>query len=295
MNGLNVFNNEKFGTVRTVLIDEVVWFVGKDVVECLGYDLKTNSYTLFIQRHCDEEDYLLIDSKTQLQNVIEFDYKQLGQRGGYLINQYGVIDLVMGSPLPQAREFKRWVTHEVVPAVLTTGSYTMTRQFTPLETAIGTIVKGNATPEELGEAIYTLSNIFRQKGKAELCQEGMVNVSQIIDKIKEMYPDRFDYTTNIVSIEWTRFMKHLGYVRYQTFPRKNGCGYEKQPTPQPTQKFFDELEEHGMATARVLPDDRGKREIRYTKEIFKLLEDEVFIDLFFNYLDMIYTKKEDTM
>lgn len=122
-NEMMTFTNDLYGSVRSVQIDNVVWFFGKDVVECLGYDLKTNSYSLFIQRHCEEEDCLLVDSKTQLQNIIEFDYKQLGQRGGYLINEYAILDLVMGSPLPQAKAFKRWITHEVIPSVLQHGAY----------------------------------------------------------------------------------------------------------------------------------------------------------------------------
>ena len=117
------FTDDLFGSVRAVKVEEKIWFVGRDVVEDLGYNLKTNSYTLFIQRHCEEEDCLLVDSKTQLQNVIEFDYKILGQRGGYFINEYAVIDLILHSPLPQAKQFKRWITHEVIPQIRRTGGY----------------------------------------------------------------------------------------------------------------------------------------------------------------------------
>ena len=65
----------------------------------------------------------LLSFKTQPQNGVQFNYKELGQRGGYLINEYAVIDLVLQSPLPQAKQFKRWITHEVIPSVLENGAY----------------------------------------------------------------------------------------------------------------------------------------------------------------------------
>lgn len=119
-NEMMTFTNDLYGSVRSVQIDDVVWFFGRDVVECLGYE---KTYTDVIKQHCEEEDYWFVDSKTHPQNRDEFDYKQLGQRGGYLINEYAILDLVMGSKLPQAKAFKRWITHEVIPSVLQNGAY----------------------------------------------------------------------------------------------------------------------------------------------------------------------------
>ena len=93
-NEMMVFNNEEFGKVRVVNIDGECWLVGKDVVEALGYNKK---YYDVIKRHCDEEDYILIDSKTQLKYKTNFDYKQLGQRGGYLVNDKGLFSLIFYS------------------------------------------------------------------------------------------------------------------------------------------------------------------------------------------------------
>ena len=67
--------------------------------------------------------YFLIDSKTQVQNGLEFDYKQLGQRGGYLINESALYALVFGSYLDDAKKFKRWVTSEVLPSIREHGAY----------------------------------------------------------------------------------------------------------------------------------------------------------------------------
>ena len=123
VNQIKTFTNNIFGDVRAVKIDDKVWFFGEDIVSDLGYNLTTNSYTTFIKRFVKEKYCLKVDSKTQFHSVIEFNYKELGQRGGYLINQYGVIQLVMNSPLEQAEQFQDWVIEEVIPSILTTGTY----------------------------------------------------------------------------------------------------------------------------------------------------------------------------
>ncbi|WP_099045142.1 BRO family protein [Leuconostoc citreum] len=108
MNEIEVFNFET-NEVRTVLINQEVWFVGKDVSKALGY----SDLNKAIAMHVDEEDKKLND-KTSF---------SFGQRGATLINQSGVISLVLSSKLPDARKFKRWVTSEVIPSVMKHGAY----------------------------------------------------------------------------------------------------------------------------------------------------------------------------
>lgn len=113
-NNIQIFNNEEFGQVRTVAIDNEPWFVGKDVAVALGYTDINHS----ILDHVDEEDRT--NSKTQGQNDPEF-----GQRGTWLVNESGLYSLVMSSKLATAKRFKRWVTGEVLPAIRKTGGYIM--------------------------------------------------------------------------------------------------------------------------------------------------------------------------
>lgn len=112
------FRSNEFGEIRTLEINNEPWFVGKDVAEVLGYANQNRD----ILRHIDEEDRIMVDG-TQYQNGIEFDYKQIGQRGGWLINESGLYSLIIGSKLPSAKKFKRWVTSEVLPAIRRTGGY----------------------------------------------------------------------------------------------------------------------------------------------------------------------------
>ena len=108
MNELQVFENQEFGEVRSLLINSEPWFVGKDVASVLGY-ADTNKA---IAMHVDNEDKL--NDKTAL---------SLGQRGGWLINESGLYSLILSSKLPSAKKFKRWVTSEVLPALRKTGQY----------------------------------------------------------------------------------------------------------------------------------------------------------------------------
>ena len=112
MNELQIFQSEEFGTIRTVTIDSEPWFVGKDVAGILGYANQNEA----IQDHVDEDDKL--NSKTLSSQDLE-----LGQRGGWLINESGLYSLVLGSKLESARRFKRWITSEVLPAIRKTGGY----------------------------------------------------------------------------------------------------------------------------------------------------------------------------
>lgn len=108
MNELQVFNNQEFGSVRTLTLNDEPWFVGKDVAKILGY-VDTNKA---IAMHVDEDDKL--NDKTAL---------SLGQRGGWFINESGLYSLILSSKLPSAKKFKRWVTSEVLPALRKTGQY----------------------------------------------------------------------------------------------------------------------------------------------------------------------------
>ena len=112
MNELQIFNHPDFGQIRTVTINDEPWFVGKDVSSALGYIDSNHS----ILDHVQIEDR--VNSKTQGQNAPE-----LGQRGGWLINESGLYSLILSSKLPSAKKFKRWVTSEVLPSIRKHGAY----------------------------------------------------------------------------------------------------------------------------------------------------------------------------
>lgn len=108
MNDIRIFENEEFGQVRTICIDGEPWFVGKDVADILEYRNGSRD----INRHVFDED----KRKAKI-----FDGNQ--RKETILINETGFYCLVLSSHMQKAREFKHWVTSEVLPTIRRTGGY----------------------------------------------------------------------------------------------------------------------------------------------------------------------------
>jgi len=107
---IKVFESEEFGSVRTVLIDGEMWFVGKDVAEILGYSNTRDA----LARHVDNE-----DKTTVMIPDTGSNYKSQA----VIINESGLYSLILLSKLPKAKEFKRWVTSTILPTIRKTGGY----------------------------------------------------------------------------------------------------------------------------------------------------------------------------
>lgn len=111
MNELKVFENAEFSSVRTIEVDGIPYFVGKDVAEILGYQNGSRD----INRHVDKEDRI-----TQM--IPQYQNGTLVTQV-ILINESGLYSLILSSKMPNAKRFKRWVTSEVLPSIRKTGSY----------------------------------------------------------------------------------------------------------------------------------------------------------------------------
>lgn len=121
---VTVFSNPEFHDVRTVMLDNEPYFVGKDIADALGYENPTKA----IRDHVDIE-----DKKMGVQNVTPSVIDGLGRvQYPVWINESGLYSLIFSSRLPSAKNFKRWVTSEVLPALRKTGRYAMNTSDIPL-------------------------------------------------------------------------------------------------------------------------------------------------------------------
>lgn len=109
-NELKIFENEAFGKVRVIEKNNEPWFVGKDVAEILGYSDTFGA----LKKHVDQEDR---------QNCQNSSFES--NRGLTIINESGLYALILSSKLPVAKQFKRWVTSEILPAIRKNGSYSV--------------------------------------------------------------------------------------------------------------------------------------------------------------------------
>lgn len=108
MQELEIFKNEEFGEIRTLMIDGEPWFVGKDIADILEYRNGSRD----INRHIDEEDRrksMIFDGNQNKETII--------------INESGLYSLILSSKLPNAKKFKRWITTDILPTIRKTGGY----------------------------------------------------------------------------------------------------------------------------------------------------------------------------
>ena len=110
MNELQVFNNAMFGNVRIILQDNEPWFVAKDVCDCLEIN---NSSQALSRLDYDEKNSVILNDGTA------------GNPEKSIVNEYGLYSLVLSSRKPEAKEFKRWITHDVLPSLRKYGTYSM--------------------------------------------------------------------------------------------------------------------------------------------------------------------------
>ena len=110
MNDIEIFKNNEFGEIRTTIIDGEPWFVGKDVATALGYIRTADA----VAAHVDGDDKGVCKTPTPG-----------GEQDVTVINESGLYSLILSSKLPDAKKFKHWVTHDVLPALRKTGTYKM--------------------------------------------------------------------------------------------------------------------------------------------------------------------------
>lgn len=108
MNDLQIFNNEKFGEIRTITKDNKTYFAGSDVAKALGYAIPHKA----VQTHCKGVLKWNIPTNSGNQDVL-------------FITEGDIYRLIMKSKLPSAEEFERWVMDEVLPSIRKTGGYGM--------------------------------------------------------------------------------------------------------------------------------------------------------------------------
>ena len=261
MNEMQVFNSPEFGTIRTVELDGTVWFVGKDVAEILGYTNPSEA----LADHVGEEDKL--NSKTLSSFKLD-----LGQRGGWLINESGLYSLVLSSKLPSAKKFKRWVTSEVLPSIRKTGAYIVPQDYPAALRALADAeeqkMKLLAENQRQAQAIADFEPI-RQYVDTILESPSAMATSQVAAdyNLSAKALNKILFEAGIqrsVNGQWILYKRHMGkgYTKSKTIPivRSDGS-HDARILTQWTQK--GRLLIHEILTARGITAvmDRGEGQL----------------------------------
>lgn len=190
MNEVQIFNNPEFGKIRTVVIDDEPWFVGKDVAEALGYERTADA----VRVHVDDEDKGVGEIKTPG-----------GKQQMTIINESGVYSLIFGSKLESAKRFKRWVTHDVLPTLRKTGRYSV-KQYSDIDAIINGLVAAQRVIRQKNDEIRLLQS------QQEITKED-IYVCDMADKLNRC--GLFAGGTNTF-YRWNR--EHGLVLKYNTFP-----------------------------------------------------------------------------
>ena len=193
---IKIFKNDLFGEVRT-MVDEKgePFFVGCDVAKALGYKNQADA----LKRHVDDED----------KGVVKRDTLG-GKQSVVIINESGLYALVLSSKLPQAKEFKRWVTSEVLPQIRQTGGYIPTR---------------NA---RTGEAL-TDSEMVEVANKIMACTISRANLPADDCFTASQVAESLDVTANILNhFLVDKGIQYWNGSRYKLTAKYSDCGYAEE-------------------------------------------------------------------
>lgn len=208
MNEVQLFNFENH-EVRSILLSDEPWFVGKDVADVLGY---SNSRKAMADHVDDEDKEVLTSRNVTLENI--------PNRGITVVNESGLYSLILSSKLPSAKKFKRWVTSEVLPALRKTGQYQ---------------VKELSGSELMAKALIEAQSVLAAKDK---------QIEEM--KPKVVFADAVATShTSILVGELAKILKQngidMGQKRLFAWLREKGYLIKRQGTDynMPTQKAMD--------------------------------------------------------
>ena len=231
MNDLQIFKNEQFGSMRTLEINGEPWLVGKDVAEVLGYKEAAKA----IREHVDNED----------KGVSVLDTPG-GKQTMTIINESGLYSLILSSKLPTAKEFKRWVTSEVLPSIRKHGAYMTTE----------TLEKALLSPDYLIRLATALKSEQEQRKLLEEKNEQQrLKIEE--DKPKVIFANAVETAkTSILVGELAKILKQNGVAtgqkRFFEWLRENGYlikgGSDKNmPTQRSMELGLFEIKETAVA------------------------------------------------
>lgn len=195
MEQLKIFESEEFGSIRTVMRDGEVWFVGKDVAEALGYG-KGKSLANAVSDHVDPEDKGVTKMMTPG-----------GNQKVTIINESGLYSLILSSKLESAKRFKRWVTSEVLPVIRKTGSYEMD-DYSPEMKAI---LMHDKKLVKIDNRVTNLENCMTIDYGEQVVLGDEVNKA-VLDALGGKYSNAYNEIGKKVFAECNRDLKHYFHV-----------------------------------------------------------------------------------
>lgn len=258
MNEVQIFSFEG-NQVRTVEIGGEPWFVGRDVASVLGYSNPSKAVII----HVDDEDKQILSSQNgNLGNI--------PNRGLLIVNESGLYSLILSSKLPSAKEFKRWVTSEVIPTIRKHGSY--------------------MTDQKAFDVIHNKSGLIDLlQQAADQLREKNVQIEEM--RPKALFADSVSSSSPTISVgDLAKILKqngiNIGSIRLFAWLRDNGYLIKRQgsdynsPTQYSMERGWFEVKEttvnypDGRTLVKKTPKVTGKGQQYFVNRFLKMEENE---------------------
>jgi len=234
VNEIQIYTNQRFGDVRAITKDGEPWFVAADV--CRALDLG-NSRMALTRLEDDEKGVILTDTLG-------------GKQEMSTVNEPGLYSLVLGSRKPEAKAFKRWITHEVIPAIRKHGMYA-----TP-----ETVEAMLNDPDSMIAVLQALKEERQKRLEAEQTNE--------TNKPKVLFADSVAQAGNEILIgELAKLLRQNGYETGQNrlFKKLREEGYLMKASTIPTQRSMEMGLFRVIERTVVMPD--GSTRITQTTKV----------------------------
>lgn len=237
-NQVQVFNNEQFGDVRVIMQGEQPWFVGKDVASVLGY---TNTRKALLD-HVDNED----------KNTVTIRDGNKGNPNQVIINESGLYSLIMSSKLPSAKQFKHWVTSDILPTIRQHGAY--------------------LTPEKVEEVLMNPDTIIKLATQLKAEREGRIKAEAALKAAtpKVEYYDEYmnreetftvTFVANTLAMGQHQLYKKLREIGWLCKPY--GCSHQvTEDAPEDVFKIVPVLHTGGGKGSQIRVTAKGMKKIQ---------------------------------
>ena len=249
-NEMKIFENEQFGSIRTVELDGTPYFVGKDVADILGYQNGSRD----INRHVDEDDR---------QKSMVFD--GLKDKETILINESGLYSLILSSKLPKAKEFKHWVTSDVLPTIRRHGMYATDELLNNPDFAIAAFTalkEEREKTKKLSETVAVQNQQIAELKQKASCYDVVLNCKDLVSitEIAKNYGTSGRWLNEKLHELGIQFKRGNGWSLYKKYASKGYTSTKNKIRHRSNGNVHTEVYTYWTQKGRLFIYDRLKKE-----------------------------------
>lgn len=251
----------------------------------LGLGLDKSQWSRWYKKNIQENEFFLENN-----DWVVLDTMTTTEKGGQVAKNFAIsLDFAKHIAMMARTEKSHEYRNYFIQCERKLKEQSNTPMLSPLQKCGLILLDNNSSDMQKLQALSEFRELSNNEGKVLVCDDGTITIPQIRDYVMKHYGDILFENDVLISenfIEWTRFLRNIGYIKYVTFNKKGKEHKESKPTPQPTDLFKDTFVKQGMAMVRSTNDERNKEIITYTKDIEKFIVSDYFKENFFKYFNV---------